>query len=181
MEKTCDHRSVGVIIRNEDDDYLLLTRAKPPSGRAPVAGHVDEHGDWLAAAVAETVEEVGVRAAGRLNYVADGTLPNICRRTPTHPVPGHAWMIYQAVVPLGTVIRPDAEETRGAAWYTPQQLQELAEVTVLWCTGGISDKSWYADPGLEPVWVHWLAVTGHIQISDRGLAAVREVYSNELV
>lgn len=116
--KTCDHQSVGVIITNERGEYLLLTRAKPPAGRAPVAGHVDEHGGEHEAALAEAREEVGIDLTEvGIDRTAYGQMTNICRRPPSHPThDGHYWTIFEAQVDDTVQTRFDADETRGGQW-----------------------------------------------------------------
>jgi 8-oxo-dGTP pyrophosphatase MutT (NUDIX family) len=176
--KTCDHRSVGVIVNDPEGRYLLIVRAKPPSGRAPIAGHVDEHGSYPLAALAEAHEEAGLTLGG-LYKVAEGHLPNICRRPPSHAThDGHHWVIYQTQVDDTAGARYSDDETRGGHWHTAEELQKLAERSVLWCAGGISDRRWNAHPGLEPVWVHWLAETGHIQVGPTALEHVRAVFTS---
>lgn len=174
--KFCDHRSVGVVLTDPVGRFLLLTRAKPPTGRAPVAGHVDGHGQYPVAAVAEAEEEAGLSIDG-LHEVDEGWVPNICRRPPSRPVhDGHDWVIYAAreAEPSTATYCPD--ETRGGYWYTPGQVQDLAERTVRWAAGYIRDDRYLAAPGLEPVWVYWLSRLGHITVDDRDLAMVAEVY-----
>jgi 8-oxo-dGTP pyrophosphatase MutT (NUDIX family) len=58
--KICDNTSVGVIITNEANEFLMFERATFPPGLAPVAGHVDTHGTLRQAAETEVREEVGL-------------------------------------------------------------------------------------------------------------------------
>jgi len=175
--KTCDHKSVGVIIINQAGRFLLLTRAKPPAGRAPVAGHVDEHGDFEQAGIVESMEEVGLHV-DHLTHLAQGHLPNICRRPPSHAThDGHDWVIYRTYVRDEFGLAFSEDETRGGRWYGADELQELAERTILWATGEVSDADYNENPGLEPVWVYWMAEVGHIHVNRRDLAAVAKIYS----
>jgi ADP-ribose pyrophosphatase YjhB (NUDIX family) len=164
----CDHRSVGAIITDTNGRVLLLDRAKPPAGKAPVAGHIDDHGSPEQAVRAEAREEAGLRLLG-LTKVAAGPLPNACRRPPSHAWhDGHSWTIYKATADPGESPQFSVDETRGGGWYTLEQLQELADRTV----AAVRDGG--AGPiGLEPVWVHWLAELGYIQVS---LADLRRVW-----
>lgn len=158
--KTCDRKVVGVIVTDPIGDYLLLNRAKPPAGRAPVAGHVDEHTAPREAAVAEAREEAGLTLLGRdLRLVADGFVGNRCRRpvAPHNAPDGHHWWIYATRVSSNVALSFSADETRGGAWHTRDELQMLAERTALWCTGQLGDEDYLANPGLEPVWVAWMA------------------------
>ena len=158
--RMCDNTSVGVVLRNPAGAYALLTRALPPVGIAPAAGHVDEHGTALDAAVAELREELGVRARPHQlqpTAVAALRLDNTCRR------PGgshHCWWVYTAE--FDVTLHPDARETRGAAWYTPAELADLAARTRRWQAGAITDTAWTARPGLEPVWCDLLTRLKHL-------------------
>lgn len=159
--KHCDNLSVGVILTNAEGDYALLERRRPPVGIAPVAGHIDEHGSPWEAAIAETGEEVGVTIAldGLAKTVIEARrVDNVCRR------PGgdhHVWTVYEAQVDSGE-LRPDPDETRGAEWYPRLEMQALADRTRLYLAGGVSEADWLARPGIEPVWVAFLAELGYI-------------------
>lgn len=176
--RTCDRRSVGIIVTDPDDRFLLLTRAKPPVGRAPIAGHVDDHDSSLAAARAEASEEAGIKLP-ELKLVADGFVGNVCRR----PVElrlgprGHHWWIYRASIARGSAVLWSEDETLGGDWYTREQVQSLSTRTVRWCDGRISDEDYRADPGLEPVWVHWLGRLGAVSLFARGFQVVEEKFS----
>ncbi len=173
--KTCDHKSVGVIVTDPQYRFLLLTRAKPPVGRAPIAGHVDEHGGFVLAGIAEAEEEAGLIIA-KMELVAEGHLPNVCRRPPSHPThDGHDWMIYHAHVGSPSV-RFSEDETRGGDWYTKDELQDLTRRTAEWATGQLSDADYVADPGLEPVWVTWMHRLGHVGLFSHALDAVEAKY-----
>jgi ADP-ribose pyrophosphatase YjhB (NUDIX family) len=165
---SCDHRSVGVVITDHRQRILLLERARAPKGKAPVAGHVDEHGTARQAAEAETREEAGLQLDELTELVA-GRLPNICRRPATHPRhDGHDWTIFGARA--GGEPSFSAEETRGGGWYTAAQLQDLADQTIAAIAEG-------GEVGLEPVWVHWLAELGYLRVSPAGLRQVWNHFS----
>lgn len=170
MAPRCDNTAVGVIVTDQAGRMLtLLTRAQPPVGVAPVAGHVDGHGSPRLAAIAEVREEVGFDAV-RLREVASGRRPNRCRR------PGgswHQWTIFRAEV-TGTM-RPSADETRGARWYHPGEVQTLADRTAAHSRGHIA--GWDRDPGLEPVWVGWLAELGVVRMDRWWLDQVAKLAS----
>jgi 8-oxo-dGTP pyrophosphatase MutT (NUDIX family) len=152
--RACDHRSVGVILTREDGRMLLIRRALPPIGIAPVAGHLDEHGDDLAAATAEVREEVGL-SVGALALVAEGWRPNLCRRPITSGRrPGHQWTVYRGEA-TGTLIA-DPRETRVARWVTRGQVATLAARTIAYAHGYVTDARYQASPGLEAVWLQWL-------------------------
>src|SRR5579859_3730202 len=92
----CDHKSVGVVIRNPAGHILMFDRNTYPAGRACVAGHVDDHGSFEDAAIAETWEEVGLRVK-HLTLATASRVSFPCRRVPTQEV-GHYCQIYHAEV-----------------------------------------------------------------------------------
>ena len=128
MEQLCDHQSVGVIVRNSNQDIVLLNRARFPYGLAAPAGHVDDHGSLEQAAIDEVFEEVGlvIPISGLVKVInqrrVDG---NVCRRQGGDY---HVWTVYRADN-IDGAISASQEETRGASWYTPDRLQQLAEIT----------------------------------------------------
>jgi 8-oxo-dGTP pyrophosphatase MutT (NUDIX family) len=175
--KTCDHKSVGVVITDQYGRYLLLTRARPPVGRAPVAGHVDEHGSPRETALAETREEAGLHL-DQLRMLDAGHVMNICRRPPSHPThDGHDWTIFGASVDDAADLRFSALETHGGDWYTAGRLQELVDRTVSYAEGELSEAQWQADPGLEPVWAYWLDRLELITVSLPGLRAIIKIFT----
>lgn len=168
--KLCDHQSVGVIVTDADERLLLLNRAKPPAGKAPIAGHVDEHGTPRNAAEAEAFEEAGL-ALTSLVPAAEGQLPNVCRRPASHTKhDGHFWTIFEAMVDSPQVTF-SADETHGGGWYTSRQVQELADQTIA------AIKNGYGLIGLEPVWVHWLGELGYIRVNHEDLPWVWAYFS----
>ncbi|ASU83611.1 NUDIX hydrolase [Nocardiopsis gilva YIM 90087] len=182
----CCGTSVGVLIADDHGRYLMVTRAWHPVGIAPVAGHVlDEHAvrdrtgalvlgaSYEQAAIAEVAEEVGLEVVD-LDLKLDVHLPNLCSSPPADP-PGHHWRIYRAHV-TGE-LAPDPEETRGADWYTPDQVEVLAQRTIMHAHGRLSDEEIIERPGLEAVWVRHLAALGVIRVDPVDLAAVERVYA----
>lgn len=156
--KVCDNTSVGVIVMR-DGKIALLERAKPPVGIAPPAGHIDDHGTAKQAAIDEVFEELGLRVAlGRV--LIDGERkPNVCRR------PGgdhHMWWVYEAQEVEGE-LQPSPDETKMAAWYSMDELQELAQRTKRYIDGHITEDEWTAEPGLEPIWLEMLIELGYVR------------------
>jgi 8-oxo-dGTP pyrophosphatase MutT (NUDIX family) len=158
----CDNTSVGIIINNRDHDIALLTRARFPIGVSPPAGHIDLHGSPRKAAAAEVNEELGLaipmreltRTSIRKRYVQ-----NRCRR------PGgdhHWWWIFETHVPVVVDLKPDPNEACGANWYSRSSLQRLADRTREFQAGGISAVSWHSSPGIEEVWIEFLAELKYI-------------------
>ncbi|MGI5247741.1 NUDIX hydrolase [Dactylosporangium sp. CA-139066] len=161
----CCRETVGVLIADEAGRLLMFARQQPPPGVAPVAGHVGEHGDFESAARAEVAEEVGLTVV-RLEELARGWRSTWCRRGSD----GHMWRIYRAEVSGTLQLKPD--EAANAGWYGPAELQVLADLTVAHARGELLAAAFEVAPGLEPVWVSWLAELGHIIVPAADLAAV---------
>lgn len=165
----CDNLSVGVLITDRAGRHLMFDRARPPVGVAPVAGHIDDHGGAEDAARAEVAEEVGLTVTG-LTPLRSAWRDNRCRRAPGPRGIGHRWTIYRAEV-TGD-LAPSAEETRNARWLTPAEVQTLADRTAAYAHGEVGDTSWAAAPGIEPVWVEWLAAAGIVAVTPATLSLI---------
>lgn len=180
---SCDNASVGVLIYDDQMRLLLLERAHPPHGWAPPAGHVfDEHGDrahpaaaYRTAAAAEVAEETGLRVT-TLHEVSHQWLPNRCHRGPSADGHGHLWRVYSAAGYTGDVTR-SVEETRATSWVTVQQMQQLADRTVAYARGEITDVEFYTNPGLEPVWVTLCVMLDMVRVNPMDLARVRTMFT----
>lgn len=170
MPKICDHKVVGVLIRDTAGDYLMFRRGTPPVGIAPVAGHVDDHGGYEAAARAEVSEEVGLTVVG-LRLAMTAQRANVCRRDPGVVPAGHHWKVFAADVEGD--LAPSAREVAGQPiWLGPDDIQRLAGRTVAYAHGHLTEEEFAADPGLEPVWVGLLAALGTVRLGGEDLAAV---------
>lgn len=181
MPKTCDQRTVGVVIRDRHLNTLMITRGTAPAGIAPVAGHADlapgtDHADLSGlaeVACAEVREEVGLVVTEiRPSLVADLWIPSWCRRRlPAGAVEhGHRWTVYRATA-TGDLV-PDPRETAGARWYSPTAVQELAERTAAYATGQLAEDAWQAAPGLEPVWCALLGRMCRVHLRSDQLRAI---------
>lgn len=161
MAKTCDHTSVGVVLRDQEGRFALLKRALFPVGIAPAAGHIDDHGGPEKAAKDEVSEELGVSVHGKLQRTAiyDRRVDNKCRREGGSY---HHWYVFEATVEQ-TKLLPSPDETKGANWYMREDLQALANRTAAYHAGKISEEAWKTDPGLEEVWVPFLHELGYIE------------------
>jgi 8-oxo-dGTP pyrophosphatase MutT (NUDIX family) len=160
LPKICDHTSVGVIVTNHEGAFALLKRARFPVGIAPVAGHIDQHGTPEQAAVAEVQEEIGLIVAIKdlqQTTIQGKRYDNHCRRQGGDH---HNWWVYTTDTFEGE-IQPDPDETRGASWYSLEQLQSLVERTRAFQAGRISQADWEAYPGLEEIWVSFLLELGY--------------------
>lgn len=162
MAKECDHLSVGTIIEDGINIALLL-RAKLPQAYAPPAGHIDQHGSPEQAAINEPFEELGLIIAPEAlikTAIANRRVDNPCPRGGGNY---HHWWVFRATQFEGR-ITPSADETRGAAWYDREQLQALADRTIQWRADGSNSEDWQQNPGLEEVWLGFLAELGYISI-----------------
>ncbi|WP_309505372.1 NUDIX hydrolase [Streptomyces phytophilus] len=167
--KVCDNLSVGVVITNAAGDYLMFDRATFPPGIAPCAGHIDGHGTAEDAARAETEEELGLTVE-RLTHVTGWWRPNRCRRQPGARGVGHDWTVFRASV-IGS-LSPSVRETRNVRWIPASDLQALAERTLAHAHGRVAASEFTARPGVEPVWVQWLAVLGAVAVSPGDLRLI---------
>jgi ADP-ribose pyrophosphatase YjhB (NUDIX family) len=152
---TCNNTSVGIIVWRAGC-LLLLERQKFPFGIACPAGHVEAGETFAQAAARELREETGLVAVS-LRQVAEGTRFNRCRR------PGgdwHHWRIYEATVDEAQELRWNAEESRRLGWFTPEQVEALAQRSRAYQGQLLSEEDWQAAPGLEIVWFHWLHTIG---------------------
>ncbi|MER5424399.1 Pycsar system effector family protein [Streptosporangium roseum] len=168
----CDNLSVGVLITNAVGEYLMFDRAAFPAGVAPAAGHVDDHGSSDDAARAEVAEELGL-AVTSLTWLMGGWRANRCRRAPGEAGVGHFWEVFRAEV-TGE-LAPSVRETRNVRWLSAEQLQELAERTVAYSRGELSEKEFEQNPGIEPVWVTWLHDAGLITARAEELVWIDQV------
>ena len=157
MER-CDNRSVGVIVENDADETLLLSRARFPYGWAAPAGHVDEHGSLEQTAIDEVFEETGVILdPASLEVVINGLrVHNQCRR------PGgdyHDWTVFRAQA-KNTTITASPEETLGVSWVPRQVLGALASASMQISHSEIRR----GDLALEPIWAYFFQETSGTQI-----------------
>ena len=161
MERYCDNKSVGVILKNRKRELALLKRARFPIGIAPAAGHIDNHGSPEQAAIDELSEELGITlsiSALHRTIIDKRRVANECRR-----IGGdyHFWTIYEAETDI-TDLAPDPDETNGAFWYKKAALQSIADRTREYQEGNVDQLEWADNPGLEPVWVDFLKELGYI-------------------
>ncbi len=148
--KVCDHTSVGILTWTPDHRLLLIDRARPPFGLAPPAGHVDSHGGYEEAAIAELREEVGLHATG-LSLICEGRVDNPCRR-----VDGtwHYWKVFKADA-VGNAM-PNKVEAKRIQYMDVEQIQQCS----------ISTLENSSEEQIEKVWIYWFLRLGLIQIPD---------------
>lgn len=153
MSGRCDNTSVGVVITSTKGEIVLLKRAFFPVGIAPAAGHIDDHGSAVQAAIDEVYEELGliVQAEDLKSVIVDRRVENRCKR------PGgdhHIWSVYQTSNFSGS-LKPSEDETKGAHWYTTEEVQQLADRTKAYQAGNLTEEEWCTEPGLEEIWLNF--------------------------
>ena len=128
MDKHCDNKSVGVIVRNQENELLLINRAKFPYGWASPAGHVDEHGTAEETAVAELKEETGleISASALVKVIDNRRIDNKCRRLGGDH---HYWTVFMVDAPTKIQFANNPDEVRDMAWFSKAKLEELAAQT----------------------------------------------------
>lgn len=189
MPYVCDGNSAGALVFDVHARLLLGERAQPPEGIAPPCGHVtddDPERSHRQAAVDETSEEYGLKVRLQdLELVYSRWHPNRCGAEIPAAHLGHQWEVFRTARWSGeVVIAPDEVQSYG--WYSPGQVQYLADRTIAYAHGHLPQHEWKAAPGLEPVWVDILAQTPknaadltdtYIRVPDPvDLRAVRALY-----
>lgn len=160
--KQCDNASVGVLIEQKGR-WLLTWRANFPVGVAPVAGHVfDDHKDYQDAARAEVTEETGLAVEELHPTGVGGWRPNRCRREPGAKGTGHLWEVFTATV--SGDLKPSEREVTRARWLRRPEIQLLANRTMLYAQARIGESDFGEYPGIEPVWVSFLAALDVISV-----------------
>lgn len=160
--KLCDYTSVGTIIQDKAGRFALLVRRKFPVGVAPSAGHIDQHGTPEQAATTEVEEELGLTVKPsdlRPTVITQRRINNHCSRPNGDH---HFWTVFTASDFSGD-IRPDPSETKGARWYTQDELQTLAERTKAFRAGDVPQADWEANPGLEEIWLDFLTELDYVK------------------
>lgn len=156
VRKQCDGRTVGVIITDRCGRVLLGDRADG-AGAAPIAGHVyDTRSDPDDAALSEVREEVGLFVT-ELIKVAVEWRPDRCARGDGPLGAGHHWTLYRALA-TGRM-RVDPGRYTATRWAGPAEVENLAQRSLAFARGQVTDGQWRDRPGLELVWVRWLALT----------------------
>src|SRR6056297_207813 len=123
------HQSVGIIIKNDQGEILMLNRKNYPYGWACPAGHVDQGEGPEQAAHRETEEETGLKTGEIHKLTQEFVDWNECAQG----IKGHYWHVYEAKSWSGKVKSRD-KEAHEIAWISLDKIREL---------------------DLEPVWEHW--------------------------
>lgn len=153
MER-CDHTSVGVVIENQQNQILLIERARFPFAIAAPAGHIDDHGGTHATALGEVSEEVGIALEESLltEVVSQRRIENRCRREAGDH---HVWTVFYAHIG-DAAIKRSLDETKSADWYSRNELNELAATPR-------TDLN--ASSTLEPVWLEFFKELGLVNVA----------------
>lgn len=162
MRKHCDFTSAAVVVRDSLGRFALLRRARFPIGIAPASGHIDQHGSPEQAAANELAEELGLIVstdALRPTRIQAQLVHNPCRRIGGDH---HVWWVFE-LTNVEDKLQPSPDETQGASWYTPDELEHLAQRTRDYEAGSVSSLEWATAPGLEPVWLDLLEQLGYLQ------------------
>lgn len=176
MRAVCDHTCAGVLLTGPDGRYLMAARAAWPDGYAPPAGHVfdfDPGGSYPRAIHALAAAQLRASVTGLKETSAGGWRGDRCSRPAGPRGTGHHWRVYTAAV-TGTVAPPRAHARR-IRWVDARELQELAHRTAQYAHGRVSGSEFFARPGLQPVWVAFLADLGIITMPGPYLAAIDQI------
>lgn len=160
MPETCDHTSVGIIVRNPQREIAVIKRRNFPIAYALPAGHCDDD-SYENAAKREAKEEIGIEVLAQ-EKIWEGTFFNPCRRQDGDY---HNWRIFEVHEWRGT---PRAEsDAQELIWLPESGIVSLAsrtariaeEYVLLGATERApltrllaSNPEWQQNPGLELVW-----------------------------
>ncbi len=126
------HYSVGALIKNAKDEYLLVDRKKEPLGMAGLAGHIDENESPVDALIREISEESSLKVKSYKLIFEEELIWSSCSRG----IHVHLWYVYSCEV-SGTA-KLNKDEAKSMDWYSKKKISELR------------------DQGkLEPVWDYW--------------------------
>lgn len=123
------HQSVGIIIKNDHGQILMLDRKNYPQGWACPAGHVDQGEGPEKAAHREAEEETGIQIKEIHKLIQEFVEWNECAQG----IKGHYWHVYEAVSWDGAPKTED-KEAKTIKWIHPEELKDME---------------------LEPVWKYW--------------------------
>ena len=126
------HYSVGALIKNEEDKYLLIDRKKFPLGIAGIAGHIDEGEGEVDALKREVEEETGL-TVNKYKLRFEEEVPwNECSRG----IKVHKWYLYSCEA--SGELKQNKHEAKSIGWYTKEEIKKFNE-----------------EGRLEDVWKYW--------------------------
>jgi ADP-ribose pyrophosphatase YjhB (NUDIX family) len=108
------HETAGMFVRNAQDQFLFLDRAKHPFGLTIPAGHRDRREAPAKTAGRELFEETGLRLRERsLRLVtAEDILGDECRRGSD----AHRWSVFAARIRTDATVKVNTDESLHAVW-----------------------------------------------------------------
>lgn len=126
------HLSVGAIIRNSEDEILMIDRLKTPFGFACPAGHVDEGESPDIALLREVNEETGLMVISYKKYDTSN-LNDYPQEPCSRGIKYHIWNVYEVEADGELIFKED--EVKSIGWYSENEIRGLK---------------------LELVWDYWL-------------------------
>ena len=119
------HKSVGILVYNQNKQLLLFKRTIFPYVFTIPAGHLDKNEQPLQAAKRELKEESGLEIKS-LNLIFEGFVPgDSCRRGSDH----HYWYLYKITVQKAEIEIKNNDEGGHFAWMDINELSRN-EITV---------------------------------------------------
>lgn len=167
----CDNTAAAMLLTGPRGELLLTERRDEPLGLAPPTTHVYDYatgtpGQYadlcVTAAVvhAEALTALTVDQSTMRMVIARPVADRCGRDLQPGREPGHHWRVFAATA-TGELF-PCPERTRGANWFTRGQLYAVTSHTIRVLRGEGSATEYAYVPGLEPVWVWWLHLLGHL-------------------
>lgn len=120
------HESVGVIVANQANEWLITMRAIYPFAYALPAGHIDKGEAPLIAAQRELMEETGLKLSKEdFKSIKDFYLPgDSCRRGSDH----HLWHLYLVRLNSEKETISLNDEAESYQWLTPDKIKSRNDV-----------------------------------------------------
>lgn len=120
------HKSVGAIIRDEENRILMIKRAYFPFGWACPAGHIEEGEKPEEALIRETREEVGLEVNDFELLTHEYVEWEKCSRGIT----GHDWYVYK-INDWNGKIEKSEEEVKDIKWMYVSEIEKI-NLTKIW-------------------------------------------------
>jgi NTP pyrophosphatase (non-canonical NTP hydrolase) len=176
LAATCNGHAVAVIVIDDQHRALIGDRTDDV-GYAPVTSHVADPGAGYRDAAIEAVAlHVGLTVT-ELAEITGGWRGDRCVSGNSAQGTGHTWQIYQATVTgdLADVLTVDQGRYHSVRWADSGELQQRAHRTLAFAVGDVTAEQWNLEPGLAPVWVYWLHITGLITMSRSDLDVIEHL------
>lgn len=128
----CPGKSVGAIIKNNEDKFLCLYRLKYPKGLAFLAGHINSGESPKMAVKREVKEEAGINIL-RLSCLFIEVFLNPCGRG---DYDGHEWYVYKVLEWEGEVENMEESKHSFVKFLSWEEIQEYIKK-------GEYDPAWF--------------------------------------